>query len=132
MEERIEQELNLLRKYYPDLKVDEGKRWILLPGYTLPKRMAWNKDVIDICIEIRPGYPGTHPYGIYVPADLRYDGQELLNWQPKANNQPSFFGNWAMISWSPEGQWKPGSDVVKGFNMLNFVLSFVERFKEGR
>lgn len=132
MKERIDQELKLLRNYYPDLKVDESKRWILLPNYSLPKGMAWNKNVMDICIEIQRGYPGTPPYGIYVPADLRYDGQEPLNWQPKANNQPSFQGNWAVISWSPEGQWKPGLDVVKGSNLLNFVLSFTDRFKEGR
>lgn len=132
MEKRIEEEIALLRKYYPDLEVDESKRWILLHNYVLPKNMEWNKEVIDICIEIKPGYPGTPPYGIYVPADIRYNGQELLNWLAKANNKPSFIGEWAMISWSPKDKWMPGSDIVKGSNMLNFILSFADRFKEGQ
>jgi hypothetical protein len=132
MLERIEQEVSLLRKYYPDLSVDAGERWIKIPNYILPVGMSWNKKIMDICIEIRTGYPGTPPYGIYVPSDLRYDGKELLSWQPIANNQPSFPGPWAMISWSPEGQWMPGSDIITGSNLLNFVLSFADRFKEGR
>ena len=132
MTERIEQEVILLRKYFPDLLIDEGARWILIPNYGLPTGMCWNKNSMDICIEIRPGYPGTHPYGIYVPSDLRYDGKELLSWQRLANNKPSFPGEWAMISWSPEGQWIPGSEIVKGSNLLNFVLSFTDRFKEGQ
>lgn len=132
MTDRIDQEIMLLRKHYSDLRVDDDKKWILLPNYVLPTGMDWNMDVIDICVEIKPGFPGTSPYGIYVPAELRYNGQELLNWQPKTNNQPSFPGVWALISWSPVDKWKPGSNITTGSNLLNFVLSFVDRFKEGR
>ncbi len=131
--ERIDQELDLLRKYYPELKVDSEKKWVWLPGYVLPTGMKWNKTSMDICIEIKVGYPGTLPYGIYVPNDLRFDGNEPLNWQATAANMPSFAGDWAMISWTPEdGHWIPSSDIVKGSNLLNFVKTFADRFKEGR
>ncbi|MCF8332070.1 MAG: hypothetical protein K9H84_06425 [Bacteroidales bacterium] len=132
MNERIQKEIELLKKYFPDLKIDENQKWILLPNYQLPEGMGWNKDSMDICVEFRKGYPGIPPYGIYVSADLRYNGEPPKNWQPKAKNQPSFPGDWAIISWAPDGKWEPKSDVVKGSNMLNFVLSFKERFKEGQ
>lgn len=131
MEERIQQEFLLIRKYFPNCKIDENKRWILLPNFKLPEGLSWNKTIMDICIEIRPGYPGTPPYGIYVPSDLRFDGKEPQSWQLKASNHPSFSGSWGMISWSPI-QWMPGSDVIRGSNLLNFILSFSDRFKEGQ
>lgn len=131
-EDRLDQELNLLRSLFPDLLCDEQRKWVLLPGYRLPEGMEWNKEVMDICIEIKAGFPGVAPYGIYVPADLRYGNEEPKSWHASPGNKPSFSGNWGFLSWSPEQEWKAGADVISGSNLLNFVLSFSDRFKSGR
>lgn len=132
MDERLEQELNLLRKYYPDLEIDDSQKWIKIPSYKLPVGIGWNKVTIDLCIEVKPGFPGVAPYGIFVPSGIRFNSLEPKDWQPSANNRPSFTGDWAMLSWTPVEEWKPGSDVAKGSNLLNFVLSFKDRFLAGQ
>ena len=70
MEERIAQELELLRKHWPDLEYVEEGRWVRLPRYSLPK--GWNRSETDVAFQILPGYPGTPPYGFYVPVGLTF------------------------------------------------------------
>jgi len=132
MNERLEQELMLLRKYFRDVEVDDKLQWICIPGYKLPEGIGWNKETISVCIEVKTGFPGVAPYGIYVPSDLRFNKLEPKDWQANANNRPSFPGAWGMLSWTPVEPWQPGSDVTTGSNLLNFVLSFKDRFLAGQ
>lgn len=133
MKDRIEEELKLLRKYYPKLEIDKEKKWILIHKYQLPKDKSWNKNIIDVCFTIPQGYPGTNPYGIYIPDDLLYNNQSLDNFKQSPSNKPPFPGNWGILSWSPDnGQWKPTDNIITGSNLLNFVRSFSDRFKEGK
>lgn len=129
MDDRINEELNLLRKYFPNLSYNNG--WILIPEFNLPGELAWNKKSIQVSFQFPVGYPGTKPYGIYVPSDLTYENKAPLNFKSKADNSPPFEGNWGILSWSPE-KWDPKAKITEGSNIVNFVHSFIDRFRDGR
>jgi hypothetical protein len=132
MDERIDAEFELIRKYYPTLVISNCKRWGLIEKFVLPPGIHWNKEHIPICFNIPNGYPGSAPYGIYVPTDLQCDDKEPLSFRKVADNKPPFEGIWGMFSWSPDaGEWKPVADILKGSNLLNFIKTFDDRFKEG-
>ena len=132
MIERLKEELNLIRKYIPNVILSPCKKWIYIPHYKLPKGRNWNMAEISICINIPNGFPGAMPYGIYVPTDLRCNNQLPGSFQPNANNKPPLQGNWGMLSWSPApGQWKPSAEISKGSNLYNFIMTFKDRFNEG-
>lgn len=129
MEARIVAELDLLRKDHPDLEYRPEGRWIRIPNYRLPD--GWNRRETDVALTVVVGYPGTAPYGIYVPSGLLYNGQEPKNCVPAPAPLP-FGGSWHVFSWSPEdGQWRPTADVVTGSNLRNLVRSFADRFRQG-
>lgn len=129
---RIQQELDLLRKFYPDLEFIEQGLWVRILNFPLPQDKPWNRKTTDVAFQIPIAYPGTPPYGIYVPSGLTYDGAPPQNYQDRANQQPPFSGQWGIFSWSPaDGQWKTSSDMLTGSNLLNFVRSFADRFREG-
>ena len=130
METRITQELELLRKYYPDLEYEEEGRWIRIPSYPLPE--GWDRQSTDVAFQIKAGHPGTPPYGFCVPAGLTYRGQRANNYKEPASPQPPFEGAWGIFSWSHNAdQWRPTADVVTGSNLLNWARSFADRFREG-
>ena len=131
MNDRTEAEINLLKQRYPDLAFEENGLWVFIPSYPLP--VAWSATSIDVCFQIPTSYPGTPPYGIYVPAGFRHSTGKPKNYTEPASTQPPFPGNWGVFSWSPaDGAWKPGSEVSNGSNLLNWVLGFSDRFQEGR
>ncbi len=127
---RALEELAILRKYFPNLEFVEQALWIRIPGYSLPPGLLWNPNVIDVAFQIPIGYPGTGPYGIYVREGLTFNGSAPNNYQCPANQQPPFQGRWGILSWSPEN-WSPTTDLLTGPNLLNFVRSFADRFKQG-
>ena len=129
MEPRIEAELQLLRKAYADV-VYKGD-WLLIPDYPLPP--GWSQAAVDVATYVLPGYPGTHPYGIYASAGLLYEGQPPSNYKSPAEPPPPFEGTWGIFSWLPENNlWRPNADPAKGHNLLSWVNGFKRRFKEGR
>ena len=130
MNGRIKLELGLLEKYY-EVNFSEG--WVLIRNYSLPANLGWNRKIIDVCIQVPGNYPAQAPYGIYVPSELRINEQTpASNYQEVANNKPVFDGCWGLISWSIDGTWLPKVDITKGANLLNFVNSISDRFKQGR
>ena len=130
MQERIAQELALLRKQYPAAEYVEDGRWIRLPSYPLPE--GWNRTATDVAFQIRVDYPGTPPYGFYVPAGLQYKQQRPNNYTEPGSPPPPFPGEWGLFSWAPDdGQWRPTADLVTGSNLLNWARGFANRFKEG-
>lgn len=131
MEERIKKELELLRWRYPDLEYNEEGQWVRIPSYSLPN--GWNRATTDIAYQVPVGFPGTPPYGIYAPSGLLFSGSPPLNYKEPAPSQPPFPGLWGIFSWSPaNGQWRPTADPVTGSNMLNWVMGFAVRFREGQ
>ncbi len=101
MQERMEQELALLQKRYPNLEYRAEDRWLRIPGYPLPE--GWNRPSTDVAFLIPVGYPVTPPYGICVPAGLLFNGVRPDNYSEPAGTQPPFGGTWGQLSWSPDG-----------------------------
>lgn len=131
MEERIEKELALLRQRYHDLEYKEEGHWIRIPSY--PLREGWNRASTDVAFQIPVSYPGTPPYGIYTPAGLLFNGERPNNYTEPGSNQPPLPGTWGIFSWSPaDGQWRPTADLSTGSNLLNWVIGFADRFREGK
>jgi hypothetical protein len=130
MQARIEQELGLLRRHFPNLEYLEEGHWIKIPSYSMPP--GWNKVAVDVIFQVAIGYPGTPPYGFYVGAGLRFKGQGLNNYTEPAGKQPPFEGTWGFFSWAPaDGEWRATADLSSGCNLLNWVLGFSARFNEG-
>jgi len=127
---RLRRELELLRRRYPDLVFVEAGWWVLVPKYSLPK--GWSQECANTAFQIPAAYPGTPPYGFYVPFGLRFDGKKPDNYQEPGGNKPPFEGEWGMFSWSIDGTWQtPTTDFIGGENLCSFVLSFAERFAMG-
>lgn len=132
MDDRISEEIQLLKKYYPDLEYDVNNNCIKIPNYSIPKDMSWNMESVDICFFIPIGYPGSPPYGFFVSEGLNFNNQPLNNTNINPSIKPQFAGNWILVSWSHDNNWRPNADIRKGSNLLNFVRTFADRFKDGR
>ncbi len=129
MEERIQRELELLRTRYSVEFVEEG-RWARIASYPFPP--GWNHQATDVAFQIPVGYPGTPPYGIYVVAGIAFNGQPPDNYREPAPTQPPFGGSWGIFSWQPEEPWRATADIISGSNLMNWVMGFAARFREGR
>ena len=128
MNERIQQELALLRHYYPDTEYREAGEWILLPHYRMPTGI-WDHDEVSVAFQIPTGYPANKPYGFHIrPRVLLKDGRSPNNCAP--SSEPPFGGDWLKFSWDVPG-WRPTADLQTGNNLWNFVLTVAERLKEG-
>jgi len=127
--ERIEAELNLLRKFFRNLEF--LGQWIRITDYPLPA--GWSRERTDVATQVPQNYPGGPPYGIYVPSGLLFNGARPANYEDTASNCPPFGGSWGVFSWSPEsGTWaQPTQDIVSGPNLLNWVNGFKSRFEQG-
>lgn len=133
MQDRIERELALLRERYPELEYRAEGRWVRIPAYPLPP--GWNRETTDVALQIPPAYPGTPPYGIYVPAGLTINGQRPDNYTEPAQTQPPFGGSWGIFSWTTvDGQWRATAepDPVRGYSLRAWVDGFANRFGEGK
>lgn len=129
MRERLGRELELLRRHFPAVEyVEDG--WFRVPGYRLPP--GWNRASTDIAFWARAEYPGTPPYGIYVPAGIRFKEQNPGNYQEPSSPQPPFGGTWGIFSWqTEEATWRPAATIEGGSNLLNWVRGVEQRFREG-
>ena len=130
MQARIEQELDLLRRHFPKLEYVKEGHWIKIPSYSMPP--DWNRPTADVVFQIPIGYPGTPPYGFYMEIGVLFKGQRPNNYTEPAGTQPPLDGKWGMFSWAPQdGEWRATADLSSGCNLLNWVLGFADRFREG-
>jgi hypothetical protein len=130
LQERISEELELIRWKFPDVDYQEDGQWVCIPSF--PLSSGWNRPSTEVAFQIPVGYPGTPPYGIYVPVGLQFNGVKPNNYTEPAGNHPPFPGSWGVFSWKPlDGQWRPTVDLRKGSNLLNWVMGFADRFAEG-
>ena len=130
MKERIEKELELLRQQFPKLEYRDDGQWVRLPAYALPS--GWSLQAPDVVFQIPAAFPGTPPYGFYVPAGLRFNGQIPGNYTEPAATQPPFHGSWGLFSWHVPN-WRPTAtpDPVRGYSLLSWAKGFASRFEEG-
>ena len=133
MRARIEQELSLLRRHYPEIEHKEhaGEDWFRIPRYPFPPGWRINETAITeapVVFKIVATYPTGEPYGFAAPAGINFKGQPPSN--PGSAVASPFEGSWQHFSWAPDG-WAPTSDVRKGSNLLVWARSFGHRLKEG-
>lgn len=102
-----------------------------LPRLQLP--VGWTPNPVDISFQISDAFPGAPPYGIFVPAGLRYNGAMPQNYTEPAAGQPPFGGLWGVFSWAVAdgADWRPSNSVEHGVNLLQWVRGFTQRFLEG-
>jgi E2/UBC family protein E len=132
MTDRIEKELELLRRYYPQAEWHESGQngWIRIPNFSIP-RGIWNRDQVTVCFQVPIGFPGTAPYAFYIEGGLRLKGTET---KPGSYEEPSatpFEGTWGKLSWQHADTWRATEDLASGSNLTNFVQSFTDRLAEG-
>lgn len=129
MMERIGQELELLRSVFPGLEYSPKARWVRLRQFQVPPEGEWKSVEVEVAFQFPPGYPGQKPYGFHVspPLELR-SGTAVQN--AAISVEPPWGGTWQKFSWDvPE--WAPSEDVRLGSNMLNYVLTFSDRLRQG-
>lgn len=131
MIERINQELELLRLYFPEVEYVEAGQWVLIRKYPTPDRHSWDPKNPDVCFQIPIGYPGTPPDWFHVTAGITCNGQKPGSYTEPANHTPPFPGKWGSFSWHMELNWRPTADINSGSNLLNFARTFTDRFQEG-
>ncbi len=130
MQERINQEIDLLKTRFPDLDYRPDGQWIHILKHPLPP--GWNLSATQLAFPIPVEYPCGPPYGIYVPAGIRFGSQLPSNYTDRAPMQPPFGGAWGIFSWTTQdGVWHATADLTKGSNLLNWVLGFQRRFEDG-
>jgi hypothetical protein len=125
--DRIEQELALLRTSYPDLEWRSDTFWVRIPSYAVPSG-HWVQAEVEVACRIPPTV-GEQPYAFFVrPGLIALDERQVQNYAYPTSN--CFGEGWGQFSWAPEA-WTPHDEITRGSNMLNFVRSFADRFREG-
>ncbi len=127
--DRIDQELELLRSIFPNLECSPDRRFVRLPGHRVPQQGNWKVDRATVAFQFPVGYPGQKPYGFFVNPPLELLSGGTVN-NATQSTEPPWPGPWQKFSWDPP-EWAPTEDVRLGSNMLNFVLTFVDRLREG-
>ena len=129
--DRITVELELLQGRWPFLEYVQAGGWVRIPQYPIPTEpLGWNREQTDVAFQILDAHPGKPPYGLCVPTGIRFNGKVPLNYREPAPNRPPFAGDWGIFSWTVE-DWRPHADVRAGSNLLNWVIGFADRFREG-
>lgn len=129
MNERVKQELELLRGRFESVEYVPAGHWILIRDYVLPQGSGWNREKTDVAFQIPPSR-GAMPYGFYVPLGLRCKGRLPSNYKEPAQTTPPFDGVWACFSWTPVQKWAPAPQIRAGSNMVNWAVGFAQRFRE--
>lgn len=129
---RLEEEYRLLSSFFSEIVREED--WFLLPDDARARRVGWTPEPFPVAFHAQPKHPGQAPYGIYVASNARVNRRAPSNFQAAARNRPPFPGQWGVLSWTPERPglpWVPKARIDEGANLLNFALTFEERFREG-
>lgn len=129
---RLEEEYKLIASVFPSV-VRHGD-WFLIPDEARAVRHGWIPDPFPVAFQAQPGHPGQVPYGIYVSSSVQVNGKTPDNFAPEADNKPPFEGQWGVLSWQGDSDgipWIPAREIRAGANLLNFIITFEKRFKEG-
>jgi hypothetical protein len=125
MTTRVEAELALLRRRFPDLEYIEDGHWVRLARYPVPA--GWSADEVETAFQIPPE-AAIVPYAFSVRPGL-----SLANGAAPGNYEfpltTPFGSDWGRFSWSPL-TWHPQPKVSAGDNMTHFVRSFANRLAE--
>jgi hypothetical protein len=127
--DRLQAELDLLRQVFPEIEYRDG--WFRIPAF--PLSAGWNQTSTELAFQVSDGFPGTPPYGIYVPVGLLFNGSQPNNYNPQPSNRPPFDGTWGILSWQVQDavDWHVGITPEHGANLLQWVRGCAQRFAEG-
>ncbi len=128
-DERVEQELSMLRGLWPDLEYVKTGHWVRIPRFQASD--LWASHEPEVCFQIPAGLPGQHPYGFYVRPHMLLTGGGIPESYAFPADTTPFGTGWGKFSWQLE-PWQPHTDPIQGSNMVNFVHSFAARLREGR
>ena len=131
-EQRLAEERKLIASVFTD--VIRSGDWFLLPNDTRAVRYGWSPVPFPVAFHAQPQHPGQVPYGIYVPSSALCNGHVPGNFSSQAGNRQPFKGEWGVLSWQGDADgrpWFPNVNIREGANLLNFALTFEERFKQG-
>lgn len=129
---RLEEEHKLLGSVFPGI-VRSGD-WFLIPDDARATRAGWSPSPFPVAFHAQAKHPGQVPYGIYVARDVRVHGRVPNNFKANCAQLPPFEGEWGVLSWQGDGQgiaWVPSERIREGANLLDFAVTFQERFNEG-
>ncbi len=124
------EEIELLRQHFPGLEYVEEGGWVRLPAMTRPS--GWAPPVSDTVFQIPVGFPGTPPYGFYLPAGIRHNGTPPSNYAEPGAPPPPFPGAWGKFSWQIDAaDWRPAATPAGGSNLVTWVRGIGARLAEG-
>lgn len=127
VDDRIHCELELLKRAYGSVEFRADGSWFLISQFDAPP--PWVPTPLQISFNLRVGYPGVPPYGFFAPTGITCGGQQPTN-VTQPGYIPPFGGSWIHFSWQPE-TWYPTANTNTGSNLLAWVRSFRERFRQG-
>jgi len=134
MTPRLQSELELVKKYYKNVEVNEESNREVLQIIQYPLPAGWDKDFIDLRIIIPQGYPITPPDNFYVKPNLRTSAGNLPNnYQDDGTGQGMPSWSWFSFHMSDDsGQatWFPTNDPSKGDNLVSYIRAINDRLKE--
>ncbi len=126
MEERIAEEIRLLKEKYPSLKHGEGYRWVMISDFNLPE--GYNRKTTRLLFLIPNAYPQAAPDNFYVDPGLKFANENPLTSYSEGAQIP-IEGSWGCFSWHPE-IWQPAAEIKNGDNLLTFIRSVNIRLRE--
>lgn len=127
MNQRIMEEMVVLKEKYPTLQYCEQYSWVLIPKFLLPLG-RYNRSQTDLLFNIPVGYPNTGPDDFFVDGDLRLadsGNPPGFNAGSKSSSgSAQVKGNWGWFSWHP-ASWRPATAVLGGDNLLTFLRGVI-------
>ena len=76
MEERLAEEIRLLKEKYPNLQFGEKYAWVMIPDFSLPE--GYNRKITRLLFLIPGSYPQGSPDNFYVDVGLKFANNNLL------------------------------------------------------
>jgi len=131
-ESRLNAEHHLITSVFP--RVLRSGDWFLLEDDARATRCGWTPSPFPVAFHAQQQHPGQVPYGIYVPSSARVRGQTPNDFTANAATQPPFDGDWGVLSWQGDADgkpWIPAQTLREGANLLNYLITFEKRFKQG-
>lgn len=127
MQERVIQEIALLRERYPNLVHGQDCDWVMIPDFPLPD--GYNRKATKLMFLIPATYPHTGPDCFYVEVGLRLSNGNMPSNYNEHMDVP-VGGSWGYFSWHPE-IWQPADEIQEGDSLLAFIKAVNLRLREG-
>jgi hypothetical protein len=130
MRERVETEVELLRKEYDKVTLSEDGQHVVIHDLPLPP--SYDRDTTDVLLVVPSGYPDTPLDNFYVPSGLALENGERPDRMSKGG-QSHNGRSWDQFSWHVEDDedWRPRADPEEGTNLLTWMRGVEERLQEG-